>query len=77
MSTLGHTASQAFQNLTEHISPLNYTGLTWWNGEGNRIRTERETELEQQLEELENFSILSFFHMINVFFLFAVEYSMD
>ena len=58
----GHTASQAFQNLTELISPLNYTGLTWWNGE------ERETEWEQQLEELENFSILSFFNMINVFF---------
>ena len=34
------------------------------------------TELEQQLEELENFSILSFFNMIKVFFLFAVEYSM-
>ena len=70
MSTLGHTASLTFQNLTELISPLNYTGLTWWNGE------ERETELEQQLEELENFSILSFFNMIKVFFLFAVEYSM-
>ena len=62
MSTLGHTASLTFQNLTELISPLNYTGLTWWNGE------ERETELEQQLEELENFSILSFFNMIKVFF---------
>ena len=62
LSTLGHTASLTFQNLTELISPLNYAGLTWWNGE------ERETELEQQLEELENFSILSFFNMIKVFF---------
>lgn len=48
-------ASQAFQNVTELISPWNYTGLTWLDGE------KRETELEQQLEELENFPILSFF----------------
>ena len=59
MSTLGHTASLTFQNLTELISPLNYAGLTWWNGE------ERETELEQQLE---NFSILSFLTWLRFFF---------
>ena len=41
-------------NLTELISPLNYTGLTWLNGE------KRETELEQRLEEIENSPILSF-----------------
>ena len=51
LSTLGHTASLTFQNL---ISPLNYTGLTWWNGE------ERETELEQQLEELKTFQFFLF-----------------
>ena len=62
MSTLGHTASLTFQNLTELNSPLNYTRSTWLNGE------ERETKLEQQLEEIENSSILSFFSMINVFF---------
>ena len=62
MSKLGHTASQAFQNLTELISPWNYTGLTELDGE------KRETELEQQLEELENYPILSFFNVIKVFF---------
>ena len=70
MSTLGHTPSLTFQNLTELISPLNYPELTWLNGE------KRETELEQGLEEIENFPN-SFFFLTCLRFLSLCSWVLD